>query len=317
MTAFRVILITVLLSFLTIGCDKRPGNVLGEDEMVKLIADMEVAETYFQQHPNGYYNDSVRDRAMQYVLNKHRISKVDFDSTLTWYGKNIDVYEELYEKVEKELLSRQRKITGKREEELLSNDLWPYSRHFMIDGKSGSHDIRFTVPGTEIESGERLIWRLRANSMPTAQMLLGVEYDNGSFSLSYQSISSKIPEVTLQTDSGKKIKKIIGQFRLKDEYSSPVWIDSISLKSLPFDSTEYYKIYSQRLYRLPSRKVLKREEEDSVKKEREDRIEKSGGIPIDTKKNVRRLQPSEINIDNKFKSGKIPEKSNRPRRIKK
>ncbi len=47
------------------SCDKRPKGVLSDDEMVRLIADIEVAEVYMQQHNSGYYNDSVRDSAVQ------------------------------------------------------------------------------------------------------------------------------------------------------------------------------------------------------------------------------------------------------------
>ncbi len=315
MTDLRIILSVFVISLILVGCDKRPGNVLDEDEMVRLIADMEVAEIYFQQYPGGYYNDSIRDRAIQFVLDKHHISKKDFDSTLTWYGKNIDVYQQLYSKVDKELLNRQKKITGKSETDLVSNDLWPFSRHYFIDSKSGRHDINFAIQSSEVESGERLIWRLRTNSMPSGQILLGVEYENGTSSVTYQSTNSKISEITLQTDSSQRVKRIMGQFRLKDSSSLPVWIDSISLKSLPFDSTEYYRIYSQRLYRGPKRRLNIKEKADSIDNEENSIEEKKGDdSSASHHKSVRRLQPAELDIDKNFKPTKLEDKARSPKR---
>lgn len=86
--------ISVSLMLLS-SCDKRPKGVLSDDEMVRLIADIEVAEVYMQQHNSGYYNDSVRDSAVQWALERHGLTKADFDSTMTWYGRNIDEYRDL------------------------------------------------------------------------------------------------------------------------------------------------------------------------------------------------------------------------------
>ena len=47
---------------------------------------------------------------------------------MTWYGRNIDEYRDLYGKVDVELAARQRAVTGMEDTDIVSTDLWPYSR---------------------------------------------------------------------------------------------------------------------------------------------------------------------------------------------
>ncbi len=240
--------ISVSLMLLS-SCDKRPKGVLSDDEMVRLIADIEVAEVYMQQHNSGYYNDSVRDSAVQWALERHGLTKADFDSTMTWYGRNIDEYRDLYGKVDVELAARQRAVTGMEDTDIVSTDLWPYSRHMIVPANGSSDGLSFSLPSEDIQKGDRITWKMRLKGLSSGNILLGVDYDNGTSSYSYQSQNGMSKgEVMLQTDSALQVRRVYGYVRANDVSSLPMWIDSISLKRTPIDSTEYYRIHSQRRY---------------------------------------------------------------------
>ena len=217
--------------------------------MVRLIADIEVAEVYMQQHNSGYYNDSVRDSAVQWALERHGLTKADFDSTMTWYGRNIDEYRDLYGKVDVELAARQRAVTGMEDTDIVSTDLWPYSRHMIVSANGSSDGLSFSLPSEDIQKGDRITWKMRLKGLSSGNILLGVDYDNGTSSYSYQSQNGMSKgEVMLQTDSALQVRRVYGYVRANDVSSLPMWIDSISLKRTPIDSTEYYRIHSQRRY---------------------------------------------------------------------
>lgn len=255
----RVVLVSVYAAILfVISCDRRPEGVLSDKEMVRLIADMEVAETYLRSHNAGYYNDSIRDSAVKYVLDRHGLTKAEFDSTMMWYGRNIDKYHQLFPKVEQELAARQRAVTGKDAAEIDVNDFWPYSRHFCIAANSGSDNLAFSIPVSGVARGERFNWKMRLNSGVSGNVVFGVEYENGTIGYCYQSSgASRRMDMRIQTDSSQTVKRVFGSFRLRSIDDMPLWVDSISLQSQPFDSTQYYRLNSQRTYYGPRRRTLR------------------------------------------------------------
>lgn len=265
MRGFRFLLIVSLAMLIAVSCKKRPEGVLSDKEMVGLIADMEVAEIYLQSRVHGYYNDSTKDKVLQYVLDCHGLDKASFDSTMVWYGRNIDDYRNLLSKVDEELQKRAGKIEGKDVETLVKSDLWPYSRHYIFSSLSETDNLQFSVPGTELVPGDRVEWELRLSALMQGQAMMGVEYETGPKAYTYASTGgNKKLNLNLQTDTARKISRIFGQIKLNNLTQQPVFMDSVSLKSLPYDSMEYYKINSQRLYRGPIRVMPKSEKRDSV-----------------------------------------------------
>lgn len=250
-----IILATVLV--LVAGCNKRPKGVLSDKEMVQLMADMEVAEIYIQENSNVMYSDSMRDKTVQFILEKRGIDKAQFDSTMTWYGRNIDVYQELYKKVDVELGRRLKKAVGEESAEQVKSgsDLWPYSRHLVMSELANSNALVFSFMSDQIEKGDKLNFKLRAKGLDTSSAMLGVDYENGlsTYSFSNQVSTEKI-DLSLQLDTMSKVKRIYGYFRPKKSLQSPVWLDSIALERVPYDSTQYYKIFSQRKVYIPQKR---------------------------------------------------------------
>lgn len=258
-------LIAILI--LPTACRKRPKGVLSEKEMVNLVADLEVAQGYFMAVDDGEYDQLDRDGAVQYVLDKHHLTKAEFDSTMTWYGRNIDQYRKLCEKVDKELTKRQQRIPGEKQESEVIQDMWPYSRHFTYNDRVGSDNLIFSIPAKDILPGDRINWKLRMLNPPGGNVMIGVEYDNGTSSYLYQGLynQNKV-DLTLQTDTAKRVKRVFGKLRLTPTGVETVWIDSIALGRLPYDSTLYYRAFSQRKVGVPTR-PKPRMEMDSIDKE--------------------------------------------------
>lgn len=226
------------------------------------MADIEMAQAYIQS--KGYRDNTPesRERILEYVLEKNGMTREDFDSTLSWYGRHIDLYDDLYAKVDKELGKREAKITGNGME-VLSNDLWPYSRHLVISSMASHDNLIFTIPTEEMEKGDFLTWKFRMSDSSDGTALLGVKYIGGKVSFVNQNLGGNNIEITLQTDSALRVKEIFGNVRIKENRSF-VGLDSISLSSVPFDSTMYYRIHSVRNYYGPISKKKPKEIVDSL-----------------------------------------------------
>lgn len=255
-------IVALSVSIFAVSCNDRPKNIPSDSKMVKVMADMEIAQAYIQSKGYRDNNAESRERILNYVLEKNGMKREDFDSTLSWYGKHIDKYDDLYAKVDKELARRESRISGNNAE-MLSNDLWPYSRYLVISSKSAADNLSFSVPASDLDKGDRLTWKFRLNMPTDGTAMFGVKYADGSVAYTTQTLSGDNIEVALQTDTARKVKDIFGNLRV-NVIRSFVGLDSLTLSSAPYDSTLYYRISSAKRFSGPRKKVRKSESSDSV-----------------------------------------------------
>lgn len=232
-------LILFLLLPIFFACSDRPSNVLSETEMVDLLVDMELTEAY----ANTQYSSSNEKHELgERVLEKHGVSKETLDTTLAWYGRNIDEYSTLFDKVDKKILDKKKKFMEESGGELRkeSDNLWPYGRHLLISSLSGYDGLNFMLTNPELEKGEIIDFSFYLPNVESMKGTLGVEYKDGSGEAVVQNFSSKHKvDLQLYTDTAREVSKIFGSMSLKDSKSMPVYLDSISLKTEPYDSLNY------------------------------------------------------------------------------
>lgn len=251
---YNIIFSSLLLGIFT-ACSDRPQNIASDKKMVKVLADMQVAEAYAQRY--GYsMGDNQHERIAEYVLNKNGITRQEYDSTISWYGRNLDKYDELYDKVDKELASRAKKLSGITQE-IESIDLWPYSRGYILSPLSNSDNLVFDIRPNNSDKGNRFIWKFRVNPPLTANTLLGVKYTDGSYGYINKTLHGfEHAELQLQSDSSKNVERIFGNLRFKN-LNTHIYVDSIYLEVIPFDSTEYYKVHSLKHFIVPQHRFVK------------------------------------------------------------
>lgn len=231
------------------GCTNRPKGVLSDKEAASVVADLELAEAYMKATPGS--SDAMRRRLADAVIAKHGLTRADFDSTMSWYGRNLDEYSEMADLAAKELQKRQKKSTGKTEEEEDLQDLWTGPRRGLISGLSGKNSYEFTTEAGSVTPGSRLRLRMRLDKGQEGWIMLGVRYDNGLYGYMNRSLvsSDRKIDLTLQTDTAYRIEEAFGHIIFTTPRRSTLGIDSIYLNVLPFDSTQYYIIHGQKLWK--------------------------------------------------------------------
>lgn len=248
--------ITVLVAFLLVSllsCEKRPEGVLSDDEMVDLLADLQLAEAYYSTSLQGSSHID-RKTLEESVLKKHGVSRSDLDATISYYSRNLDDYVKLYAKAEKKLQSQNG--SGATENVANADDIWPYGRQAVIMPNQISNGITFSIPADKIKPGNKLEWGMRVSSSEGVELMLGVEYENGISSLYKKTASGdRNLQIALQTDTVFTPKRIFGVMTTTSD-RLPLWTDSIRLTKMEFDSSDYSKINMQRTIRKPGSKQL-------------------------------------------------------------
>lgn len=250
----------ILLVITLAGCSKRPKNIIKEDKMVEIMADLQIAEAYER---NGKADPEMhgvnRELLGRGILMNHGVSVEDMDSTLAWYGRNMDEYSQLYKKVDQRLAKMQLKYAraaGESDNEGPSTDLWPYGRHFVIDNNQLTDGIVVNIPVPELTAGDRLTWKMRTHGASERRMTLGVNYENGRTEIVNIKNNGAEPwiETSLQTDSIETVARIFAILNV-DNVSKRVFVDSIQLLHYPFNREEYNRTGFQRKIGVAQRKV--------------------------------------------------------------
>ena len=252
----------IILASILCGCGKRPEGVLSDDEMVDFLTDMSIAEA-IQQSPGGVeLPDSVRRRLGYSVMKAHGIDQASLDSTYAWYSRNVDDYYELYARVEKRLNKELRKSGAK--DNGMENNVWNLPDHLLFSPNGNSDVLVFQLPGSSIAKGESLEWKMRFGNSSDAGVIIGIDYDDGTTSLVQRDFrGERRADLSIQSDTSRVAKRIFGSVTVPRR-SMPLFVDSISLAKLPYDSTTYSNFRFQRFSYGP-RKRPRVENTDSVK----------------------------------------------------
>ena len=96
----------LLATTLLAACSKVPDGILSEKKMQGVLMDMLLAEAMVNVDYNTYKSDTMKLALYESVFRKHDITQAVYDSSLVWYGRNLDIYMEVYNRVLADLNKR-------------------------------------------------------------------------------------------------------------------------------------------------------------------------------------------------------------------
>lgn len=235
---YLVLLSLFISASILVSCGGKPADVISEDKMVDLLVDMQLTEAYVNTQSSS--SNKERVEYGRRVLEAHGVTEEQLDTTLAWYGRNMDDYTQLFDKVDKEILKRKKKYTevaGAIEE---SDNLWPFSPHILISELSGNHDFTFSLQNPAIEKGKIVELSFYLPNVRGLRGTLGVEYTDGYGEAAINNFSSKNSvKIALQTDTAKEVARLYGVLNFKDNPVFPILIDSLIIRTEPLDTLSY------------------------------------------------------------------------------
>lgn len=225
-----------------VACDSTPSYVIPPKKMAEVMADVHVGEAVVEGNSRSFPNDSTKKALMQSIYMKHGVTTEQVDTSLYWYGHNLDKYMEVYKttmEILEDRIAEAEKAGGKSDKTPVkvsvdgdSVDIWQGASLRRNSSSLPSEYMSFHF-GTDKnwERGDR--YTLNAKMIDThspLDMSLAVEYNDGTAEyVSMTHLGDGKKHLLLVLDSAKVATNVYGSIRYAAKGNEISYIDSISL----------------------------------------------------------------------------------------
>ena len=215
----------LLATTLLAACSKVPDGILSEKKMQGVLTDMLLAEAMVNVDYNTYKSDTMKLALYESVFRKHDITQAVYDSSLVWYGRNLDIYMEVYNRVLADLNKRINNLGDVQADAApVSNrdsvDIWPRRSYLVLSPTSVFNGVTFDIrPETNYSSGSSFVLGMRVwglNNKMAYKPEVRLSADQGDTTLTVNSKITKdgYHETILKTIPTKKVKRVFGYIRM-------------------------------------------------------------------------------------------------------
>ena len=179
---------TLLAAVMLAACSKVPDEILSEKEMQRVLADMLIAEAMINMDNDTYRSDTARLALYEGVFRKHGITQALYDSSLMWYGRNLDIYMKVYDRVLDDI-NRSINDLGDVQADAApvanqdSVNIWPRRSFLSLSPRSVFNGVVFDIkPRTMYSSGSSFVLGLRTwglDDYPSLRPEIRISADQG------------------------------------------------------------------------------------------------------------------------------------------
>lgn len=212
------------------------------------MADVHTGEAVVDNQGGEFASDSMRRVLLQSIYKKHGVTSADVDTSLVWYGHNIDKYMEVYEETEKILAERiaaaeregvhntEMNLSMARTPETFDGDsvnIWKGIRMRRNTAFIPSDYIKFNFSSDRNwEPGDRYALTVRGlYTTSPIDVVMIVDYNDGTSEYRSRSLpaGTRAERLLLVLDSTKTATNIYGNIHYKAQRGEVSYLDSISL----------------------------------------------------------------------------------------
>lgn len=235
-SAGLLLAIAMLICALLGGCRKQPEGVLSQEDLAQVLADLHMADGVTALNYSQFPDDSSRQALKQSVLMTHGVSQQQLDTSFIWYGKNLDMYMEVCDRVIEILEERQSNIAAGASSQIAiagdSVELWNSVTHIIGTPRMLSKILTFNInPDTNWHPGDIYTLRYKViNSRNRVASRILADYSDGTTSYRDEpGLSQGWVTAKLQLDSTRTPQRVYGYIIIDPEKRDYFHIDSLSL----------------------------------------------------------------------------------------
>ena len=235
--------ISFFIFLLVTACSRAPSGIIPERKMQQVLVDMQLADAIISSDPAAFRTDDEKKALYRSVFKKHRITEAKYDSSLIWYGKNLDVYMQVYNMALTEVKKRIEEIGVIEPEKVYSPttdsvNIWSIDKYYEFTPASLSNTLIFNFRESEEYSSGSIfvlgmhVWGLSSGILPPIEVQLRAEQRDTTVIVKHTIHNNGYHEIVLRTLPIQKVRQVYGYIRFNGG-------------TLP-----YHKIYLNDLYMM-------------------------------------------------------------------
>lgn len=252
---------------------RKPSDVIPEATMEDLLYDYHIAKALGENLP---YNENYKKALyLESVFDKYNVTEAEFDSSMVWYARNVDVLAKIYDRLNSRAKTKQNdfdRLIALRDKKPMislpgdSIDVWAWKRIMRLRNTPLYKNYSFILPAdTNFKQRDEFEWVARYNYMGNtpdstllAMMAMQIVFSNDSTVGAIKRINqSGFDTLRLAASMAKDIREVRGFLYYPNLDSiSELLVDKISL--MRYRSLDTISIDSLNIKELSA---------DSVKKE--------------------------------------------------
>ncbi len=231
-----------LLLVFAAACSKAPSGVLSERKMKDVLVDMQLAEAVIGTNYKEYADAGKKEALFRSVFEKHGITQAEYDSSLVWYGRNLDVYMKVYDVVLAELNQRKKDLGDIQPDASPSSNrdsvnVWNRFSYLTFLPQAPYNGVYFDfVPAGGYPAGSAFVlsldvWGLHRGMTVAPEVRLSLEQPDTTVTEMRYITHDGLNELAVRGKATEKVNRVYGYIRLpkSDDAFYKVYIDSIRL----------------------------------------------------------------------------------------
>lgn len=248
-TSFHI-LVCLIINTLFIACDHTPDYILKEKQMEDLLVDIHKSEALIETEYEKFNTSEKKEALRESVFRKHNTNKAQFDTSLMWYGRNLEKYVDIYGKVIERLRTQEKQVSGlitDNNSQPLSRpgdsiNIWRRDNFFIFEPHAGRQVFTFEINSDEnTREQDIFVLKLKFGMLPKQhidypKVILALKQQNDSIRFTSTDIRHDGPvSLMITSDKGTKASRIFGSVIVPSEPSwATMYIDSISLMRIRY-----------------------------------------------------------------------------------
>lgn len=166
------------------SCIDRPEIVLDEEQMVEVLVDVHRAEGLLEMQAANHHfieTEQYQKEVMAAVLQKHQVSRAQYDSSLMWYAQHLNLLTRVYGHVDERLKEEQEHwgllVNEQRDFDVSAEgdsvELWTIRKHLVLDPQRLAEYRFWELPAdSNYLEGDTLKWQFDVRHLVEGQQLV-------------------------------------------------------------------------------------------------------------------------------------------------
>ena len=243
------------------SCSRVPKHILSERKMKDVMYDMLLAEAMVEIENDSFPTGKERQLVFDAVFNKHRITQTDYDSSLIWYGKHIDIFMTVYRLVLKDVNANYAAL-GEIKPNPLSGDIssqdsidiWIYKRLKIMRPELAFNTFSFDIePQNSYSPGSLYlfalsVWGIPSNLKHKPVLHLSAIQADTIVSIRQEIAGDGYHEALLRTIADKKVLRVYGNIFMNETDASykRIYLNDIRLMKFNYGSKALESLQERR-----------------------------------------------------------------------